>query len=301
MKNDVDLESLEKTVSDLQRRIRDDRAYIAGHETRTRVVLIGPLLRAIGWDPERPNEVHLEFKATGGIPDYALMKSCKPVGFIEAKRLGSTLETQNPGQVIKYTNDPALKHCEMVAFTDGNVWTFFCSSSKWKPETIEITSGQTFKTAYGFRDFLSPSKLMALRATRPNEGNLTVVKGPGVWHPLVGELPNTLPTEVSIGEAAPTKWVSWKQLYADVAKYLVSSGYIRKSDLPVWVANGKYCAINDEPIHPGPDRKQFGKPVEVGNNMWLEAYGNRNALREYSGRLMRQFSDDPGSVQLRFD
>lgn len=301
MKVKPDPNVVEKTVAVLQQRIRDDHDYLRRNETRTRVVLIDPLLRALGWDPEKSDEVHLEYKATNGKPDYALMNEGSPVAFVEAKRLGTRLETSDPGQVIKYTNDPALRQCEVVAFTDGNDWAFF-RSPKWTLEAIEITSEQTFKTAHYLADYLSPTKLGrgVAKSTRRTNGTAPSRRS-DKWFPLAGELPNALPTAVRYDDDAPLEWDSWRKLYTGVAQHLVSSGYIRMSDLPVWVANGKYCAINNEPVHPGPEGKPFGNPVQLGKGMWLEAYGNRNTLRDYSGRLLRKFHDDPESVQVRFD
>lgn len=299
MTDQVDPKALEKTVIDLGRRIRSHIKYIAGHETRTRIVLIDPLLRALGWDPENPDAVHLEYRASNGKPDYALMKGDEPVAFVEAKRLGSTLDTHDPGQVIKYTNDPALKRCEVVAFTDGNVWAFFRSSAKWGLETVEISSSQTFKSAYDLVECLSPSKL-GVRASLDPEN--TAANGPdaqGKCYPLIGELPGGTPTSVQIGEASPTEWVSWRGLYVSVAKYVVASGGISLSDLPIWVTRGEKWAINHSPK--GPDGTPFNSPALISEGMWLEAHGNPTTHRIYSRRLLKRFHSDPESVVLCFD
>lgn len=294
MTSNVDPRSLQKTVIDLQQRIDADHKYLAGHETRTRVVLIDPLLRSIGWDPEKPSQVQLEFESPNGRPDYVLMKEGRPVAIIEAKRLDTKLNTRDPGQVLNFTQDPILKECEVVAFTDGNVWVFFRSSEKWSPETAKITSDPTFETAWLFVECLSPSKLGAGGA-KPNGNG----PPPGMWRPLVGELPHGLPTRIRMGEAEPTEFVTWKQLYADVAEYLVSSGGNRLPAPPIKVTTGKNCAINDKPEHP--NRKPFRAPVKLSRGMWLEAFGNDVMRRDYSRRLLSRYHDDPESVQVCFD
>lgn len=302
MKGTPDPKSVEKTVENLRQRIREDRAYLARNETRTRVVAIDPLLRVLGWDPENPKDVQLEFDAGNHRLDYALMFEGEPVAVIEAKRLGADLGAKVHLQVLKYAKTPECSGIHLVAFTNGDEWILCRESDGWTDERLTISSEQPFKTAYELAEYLSPSKLGA-----GVSNNLGRTKGRpsaqrrGTWHPLVGELPNELPKTVRLGDEPPTHWVSWRDLYAGVAEYLYATGYIRESDLPVYVANSKYCAINDEPIHPGEDQKPFGNPIQIGDNMWLEAYGNRNAMREYSGRLLKRFHDNPECVQLGFD
>lgn len=293
---------VEKTVAVLRQRIRDDREYLSRYETRTRVVIIDPLLRVLGWDPENSDDVQLEFIAAEGRPDYALMQDGAPVAVIEAKKLGTDLGTDVQLQVIKYIQDPECSGIGLVAFTDGDEWIFCRKSGGWKDERVKISSGQPFKTAYEIADCLAPSKLGVAFAKKPRraKGRPTAPRR-GKWYPLVGELPNKLPAAVRLGDEAPINWVSWRELYADVAEYLYATGFISESDAPVYVANGKYCAINDEPVHPGPDRKPFGMAVQIGESMWLETYGNRNMLRDYSGRLLKKFHSDPESVHVRFD
>lgn len=293
---------VEKTVEILRQRISEDREYISRLEARTRAVLIDPLLRSLGWNPEISRDVQLEYVAQSGRFDYALMRDGELVAVIEAKRLDAELSTEVHLQVIRYIQDPECTRIMLVAFTDGDEWILCRESNDWKAETVKISSNQPFKTAFAMVDCLSPSKLGVGAATKPRRAAGTA-RPPrrGKWYPLVGDLPNKLPTAVRLGDERPYDWKSWRDLYTDVAAYLVETGFIRDSDLPVWVANGKYCAINDEPIHPGPDRKQFGKPVQIGDAMWLESYGNRNSLRDYSGRLLRKFHSDPESVQVRFD
>ena len=102
MKKQVDPKQLDKTVRELRERAAAHRDYIKGHETRTRVLLIDPLLRELGWAPENPDEVQLEFKAAKRTPDYALMVEGTAVAVIEAKRLGTNLGSGVQVQVIQY-------------------------------------------------------------------------------------------------------------------------------------------------------------------------------------------------------
>ena len=274
---------IESTIRELKDRIKNHRDHIKAHETRTRVVLIDPLLRSRGWDPEDPRLVHHEYKVNQGWADYALMKGDTVVAIIEAKKLDQKFA--DGALVEKVAAFPGI---ELVVFTNGNEWQFF-RAPKFARKRIMVDSDNAFKVAFEFHAELPDPDV-------PNGPN-----GGRKWYPLCDEIPNSLPTSVRIGEAAPTKWVTWKQLYVDVATSLVSSGVIRASDLPVKVTRGKNCAINDEPYHPGPDRKPFKVPIQINESMWLEALGNRNMHRSYSCRLIKQFHSNPESVQLCFD
>ena len=96
--------SLRRVIITLNVRIRDHRSVLQSNETRTRMVLIDPLLVGLGWDTADPSLVLGEYDVSGYRADYALLDGDgKPIVFIEAKRLGVNL-TLNRMQVINYAN-----------------------------------------------------------------------------------------------------------------------------------------------------------------------------------------------------
>ena len=58
------LTPLVEKIEELHRIIRCERDAFGSHELRTRVVLIDPILRMVGWVPENPQTVVVEY-ATG--------------------------------------------------------------------------------------------------------------------------------------------------------------------------------------------------------------------------------------------
>ena len=88
------LDDLKATIETLRERIKEHNAYLEGNETRTRQVLIDPMLRALGWNVEDPNSVELEYKVKKEWLDYVLMGSDEPIAVIEAKVLGTLLDEQ---------------------------------------------------------------------------------------------------------------------------------------------------------------------------------------------------------------
>lgn len=115
---------LASKIQAIRSRIETHREYIGGHETRTRQLLIDPLLRELGWDLEDPGQVHLEFKIESGRPDYALWSNGMVVAVIEAKTLGKNLEN-DPSQVIKYGIDRNIPDLRIFVKTDGDRWLIF--------------------------------------------------------------------------------------------------------------------------------------------------------------------------------
>ena len=115
------LDSLQRVIEKLQKTIEAHRGYLAENETRTRQVLIDPLLRKLGWDVSNPNIVQLEYQVREGRPDYALMSKGEPLTVIEAKRLGSDLD-EVIKQAFNYANPDGIDY---IIVTDGDKWEMY--------------------------------------------------------------------------------------------------------------------------------------------------------------------------------
>ena len=72
-----DFDALVGSIAALQGRIARDHATIGADETRTRMVIVDPLLKALGWDTADPAMVVSEYRVEGGggTADYALLKA----------------------------------------------------------------------------------------------------------------------------------------------------------------------------------------------------------------------------------
>ena len=69
------LDELMECIDLLQERMRSHRDTLRENETRTRMALIDPMLRALGWDVSDPAAVTPEYKGGGGWADYALLRA----------------------------------------------------------------------------------------------------------------------------------------------------------------------------------------------------------------------------------
>ena len=114
-------DDLVHVIETLKERIGAHRQSLQSNETRTRMALIDPLLRALGWDTEDPALVLPEYESSGRA-DYALLGGAgKPSAIIEAKRLGESLANHR-GQMVNYANMSGIPY---AGLTDGNIWEFY--------------------------------------------------------------------------------------------------------------------------------------------------------------------------------
>jgi hypothetical protein len=116
--------ALAKTLAEMAERIARYRSERIG-EQNTKATLIIPVLRALGWDVEDLDEVHLEYRRRGADKpvDFALLLQRDPVLFIEAKALGEDLNDRRwASQVISYA---AVAGVEWVVLTNGDEYRIY--------------------------------------------------------------------------------------------------------------------------------------------------------------------------------
>ena len=110
-------------IKSLQERIRAYEATLRENETRTRMALIDPLLKALGWNIGDPGMVTPEHKVSGGWADYALLRPDGiPAATVEAKKLGTQLKDDDRAQMLKYAITDGIKY---AGLTDGNNWELY--------------------------------------------------------------------------------------------------------------------------------------------------------------------------------
>lgn len=116
--------SLTLSLSKLQEKVRLFRDRSLG-EQNTKTSLIEPVLAALGWNIQDPDEVDQEFKANrrDNPVDYALLLNGRPRMLVEAKGLGQRLDDRRwISQVLGYAVTAGVEWCVL---TDGNQFCFF--------------------------------------------------------------------------------------------------------------------------------------------------------------------------------
>ena len=119
------LDKLASVIETLREHINRDHATWQ-NETRTRTVLINPLLGALGWSD--PSVITSEYSIGygRGFADYALHptgQKGRPIAFIEAKRLREPLNDEHLNQALKYASK--RNSVRYVGLTNGDRWDFY--------------------------------------------------------------------------------------------------------------------------------------------------------------------------------
>ena len=118
---------VEAALSDAFERLRSNR--LTGEE-QIKLVVILPVLRALGWDDRNPDAFEPEYRVPNGWVDYALLVRSRPLVFVEAKRLGA-MDEDARSQLFGYATNQGIP---LLVLTDGEHWEFYLSMEEGKPE-----------------------------------------------------------------------------------------------------------------------------------------------------------------------
>ena len=111
----------------LSKKCNEQKEKCYDNEAATKLSLINPFIRALGYDTENLDEVSPEYNASIGEHkdarvDYAILKDGKPIIIIEAKAYGVALDAKKCSQLLLYF---AGVNPEIGILTDGVTYQFF--------------------------------------------------------------------------------------------------------------------------------------------------------------------------------
>ena len=308
------LDDLAATIETIKERIVGHRTSLAANETRTRQVLIDPLLIALGWDVSDPNQVELEYDVRGRRADYALMVDTKPVAVIEAKRLGHQLVDDNTMQVMNYANTAGI---EYMVVTNGDDWKMYSVFERGAIEErvimeLRITGETSHANAlrslsmWGANLNSSSAPIQASQPAlvpdeptapdRPRRNNVAPETDHSEWIPLDevkyysrAPRPNRIrfPDQHEVGLRGWNKaWISIAEWVADREPTMTACRFgdtkptvIKTTDEGFW-ANGGH---------------------QLSNGLWIEPGVTGNTLLRTARSFLEYFDVEPGSVLVRFD
>jgi predicted type IV restriction endonuclease len=103
------MSSLQTTVEAVVKRIRE-LSKSGFNEQNTAVVLVEPVLAALGWDVHDPAVVDRQYRVYDGTRlDYALKLDGRPALFLEVKALGENLDDPRfISQAVNYANNEGV-------------------------------------------------------------------------------------------------------------------------------------------------------------------------------------------------
>ena len=146
----------------VRNRIREFEREFTNNEQQTRLSLVDPVLKALGWNPQDPSIVRVEYpvrqrnRNNKNKVDYALFASNQePIAFIEAKSLGTDLAPTQL-QLLEYAVGKSVPY--LIA-TDGANWTVY----KWEQHSAGMNSPKLLEVSIPDRSLtVTAVKLLAL-------------------------------------------------------------------------------------------------------------------------------------------
>ena len=317
------LGELVECIELLQERIRAHRDALRENETRTRMALIDPLLRVLGWDVSDPGMVTPEYQVEGGRADYALLRSDGgPAATVEAKKLGEALSSHRM-QMLNYANASGI---EYAGLTDGDRWELYSVFERRQlhdRQKLEISITNTpvhtsaLKLLLLWRPNLASGK--PVPAAVPILGDTPPVPTPTEVKPTPSRIPAPAPRPeppgwIALSEYNPSSgspcpaairfWdgseqslKNWYEILTGVVKRLHSEGRLAAEDAPIgWTA--KRCIVNTEPVHP--NGNAFGREKWVEDTPFVvNVKLDGGQFRTNTKKLLQLCGRSPAEVHLR--
>ena len=118
--------TFEDEIRDFTKTIPSKLEHIDTEET-TKIALINPFLRQMGYDTTNPAEVKAEYTADVGAKqgekvDFAIIEDNEPIIFIECKSATNELTTDNISQLYRYFS---ITDIQIGLLTNGVEYKFF--------------------------------------------------------------------------------------------------------------------------------------------------------------------------------
>ncbi|MBI2862052.1 MAG: hypothetical protein HYX89_04460 [Chloroflexi bacterium] len=313
------LEDLLNTIRLLKERAQTRQGLLAGNEAQTRYSLIDPLLRALGWDTEDPDQVRVEDSAGQGSADYGLYAaghSNKPSMYLEAKRLGRPI-TDGVSQSIHYCVE---KGVPIFVVTDGAKWAIYriqggVAANESKTVEWDLLAEEPAEVARNalalWRPNLARQPAEVLPAVPLPGPSPLRVPSPEVARLVPPEAPPAPLAEVPLpdfvvnpGEPPPRNLAFpngervtityWYDVLKEIVDWLARNGHLRAEQLPIPASSERYIVAR-QPKHPGGN--EFFNGRQVGN-LWVETHASASRLRALSIKVITACGQDPSRFRL---
>jgi hypothetical protein len=289
-----------RIIKQIRERIRTHIERLSRNEMLTRYALIDPLLRALGWDTEDPDQVEPEFVTQQGRPDYTLRRDGQPFILIEAKKLGSDLSE---------ARDSGFKYCwqnkvPFYVITDGDIWELHDLREMGGKQIFQVclTKGNIGDAARHLLALWRP----AMPDVQPGLPNILfeLMPKPSYTEPQHLESSvslQSLQSRLKSGQKPPKRVVfpdgssqtlkSWRDLLITTA--LFSLPYLQqRNKLPLHVGHrGKGYLIGHS--------KGMRNPKKLNSQLSLETHFSAKGCVHYACYILEEAGIDPSRVQIQ--
>lgn len=171
------------------------------NEEATKLQVVLPILRELGWDAYDPSRVQPEFGVGGGRVDLALFAPDRAVALIEVKAVGIRLE-EHVEQTLRYAFHEGADICVL---TTGLVWWLYLPREKGQPDErrfaeLDLSTESVDELVTDFSTYLGYEDLVGHRAEGHAKAALEArlhakrLDGemPRVWASMLAEPPQAL-------------------------------------------------------------------------------------------------------------
>ncbi len=102
------------------------RSGVLNNEAGVKLSVILPILRALDWEDDNPDEIRPDVSIAGGKVDYLLLRRHgEPLAFMKIRRSGS-MDAADEKYLFAYASKNKIP---FVILTDGNLWDFYLSTA----------------------------------------------------------------------------------------------------------------------------------------------------------------------------
>ena len=328
----MDLTKAVELFEELKQRIDEQGDYLRESEYRTRILLIDPLLRMLGWNVEDFHCVEIEYRTSQSVKeraDYVLKNGESKVAIVEAKKLGTDMKSGERRQAKEYADYADTSQCVL---TDGAKWMLYDLNQGRNPDTMQPQVEFDIKNEVPEQLILrclalwrprfipevgsSPASNLPFDSGVDNSQSDTngatneppqqpLPDGPpkdsDECYSLASKRrypPYTTPTRLKIGDRVEKQVNFWRDVIHEVVVWLVDEGMLSVSDCPIligkWTFIGREGAVNRDgtPIK-NPQKLPNGLILQRSNTTTHEQW---DRLR----KLLDQFNVDPSQIQVSY-
>ena len=182
---------------------QSDERLTSLDEAKVQQVIVLPILRALGWNPDNDREVDPQYRVEDGKVDYALLIGSAVKVFIEAKNGGESLEKQtHQEQLLRYSFKRGVR---IAVLTNGATWWFYLplQEGSWEQRkfyAVEFDKQSGAEIAQKFVTLLSKANVSSGKAVQTAEDlykrHQIAEALPKAWNQLVkGKISNLLTTK----------------------------------------------------------------------------------------------------------
>lgn len=173
---------------------QSDERLTSLDEAKVQQVIVLPILRGLGWNPDNDREVDPQYRVEDGKVDYALLIGSAVKVFIEAKNGGESLEKQtHQEQLLRYSFKRGVR---IAVLTNGATWWFYLplQEGSWEQRkfyAVEFDKQSGAEIAQKFVTLLSKANVSSGKAVQTAEDlykrHQIAEALPKAWNQLVND------------------------------------------------------------------------------------------------------------------